>query len=63
MKTELTAGREGKNLTPSKADQRVYLKTIRAAADRGEIMAMAAILVLAALQKNSRPKQLTRGKS
>lgn len=58
MKPELTAGREGKNLMPSKADQRVYLKKIRDAADGGDFMAMAAILGLARLDellKSERP--------
>ena len=49
MKEKLTVGREGKNLMPSKADQRAYLKKIRDAADGGDVMAMAAILGLARL--------------
>ena len=49
MKDKLTVGREGKNLMPSKADQRAYLKKIRDAADGGDVMAMAAILGLARL--------------
>lgn len=51
MKPKLTAGREGKNLMPSKADQRAYLKKIREAADGGDILAMAAILGLARLDE------------
>lgn len=55
MKDKLTAGREGKNLMPSKADQRAYLKTIRDAADGGDVMAMAAILGLARLDDLLKP--------
>ncbi|MDD1134652.1 hypothetical protein [Pseudomonas shahriarae] len=66
MKDKLTAGREGKNLMPSKADQRAYLKTIRDAADGGDILAMAAILGLARLDellKTDRPLHLDSGAS
>ncbi|NMX87241.1 hypothetical protein HBO11_16960 [Pseudomonas sp. WS 5010] len=62
MKDKLTAGREGKNLMPSKADQRAYLKTIRDAADGGDILAMAAILGLARLDdllKAERPQSVS----
>lgn len=56
MTAELTAGREGKNLMPSKADQRAYLKKIREAADAGNITAMSAILVLAKLDAPEKTK-------
>lgn len=51
MKQELNAGREGKNLMPSKADQRTYLKRLREAANSGDITAMAALLNLAKLDE------------
>lgn len=51
MKQELNAGREGKNLMPSKADQRAYLKRLREAADGGDITAMAVLLNLAKLDE------------
>lgn len=51
MKQELSAGREGKNLMPSKADQRNYLKLLRDAADSGDLSAMAALLNLVKLDE------------
>ncbi|MBU3824676.1 MAG: hypothetical protein H9917_07610 [Candidatus Oceanisphaera merdipullorum] len=42
----IKAGREGKNIMPSKADQRDYMKKIRAAADAGDVNAMVGILII-----------------
>jgi len=54
VKPDLNVGRSGKNLMPSKADQRAYLKKIREAADRGEVIAMAALLMLSRLDDMDR---------
>lgn len=51
MKQELNAGRDGKNLMPSKADQRTYMKRLREAADGGDITAMAALLNMSKLDE------------
>lgn len=57
MSSRTLERRSGKNLMPSKADQREYLKRIRQAADeKGDIVAMGVLLALSRvddLLKNS----------
>lgn len=50
----------GRQLLPTQPEQRTYLKSIREAADGGDVMAMAAMVALARLRPSEAERDLQR---